>query len=161
MTYLNDFYLNVFLEIEAQYARIRVLEEEVSLVRKEKEIEENFKLKALQEVQVCCFTFKDINPSLLIIKFLFKDVMRALEEVALSYDQKAEEAGKADELQKKLNEAEQKSYNLENVRVQSEPNPYISYLIIFANNLFILGIIIYLPFILFEKLIAFDLPKER
>ena len=40
------------LEIEAQYARIRVLEEEVSLVRKEKEIEENFKLKALQEVQV-------------------------------------------------------------------------------------------------------------
>lgn len=54
MTYLNDFYLNVFLEIEAQYARIRVLEEEVSLVRKEKEIEENFKLKALQEVQVFC-----------------------------------------------------------------------------------------------------------
>ena len=45
---------NVFLEIEAQYARIRVLEEEVSLVRKEKEIEENFKLKALQEVQVFC-----------------------------------------------------------------------------------------------------------
>ena len=87
--------------------------------------------------------------------------MRALEEVALSYDQKAEEAGKADELQKKLNEAEQKSYNLENVRVQTEPNPYISYLIIFANNLFILGIIIYLPFILFEKLIAFDLPKEQ
>ena len=85
--------------------------------------------------------------------------MRALEEVALSYDQKAEEAGKADELQKKLNEAEQKSYNLENVRV--EPNPYISYLIVFANNLFILGIVIYLPFILFEKLIAFDLPKER
>ena len=85
--------------------------------------------------------------------------MRALEEVALSYDQKAEEAGKADELQKKLNEAEQKSYNLENVRV--EPNPYISYLIVFANNLFILGIVIYLPFIFFEKLIAFDLPKER
>ena len=95
------------------------------------------------------------------IKIEFKDVMRALEEVALSYDQKAEEAGKADELQKKLNEAEQKSYNLENVRPQSEPNPYISYLIIFANNLFILGIIIYLPFIFFEKLIAFDLPKER
>ena len=42
----------ISLEIEAQYARIRVLEEEVSMVRKEKEIEENFKLKALQEVQV-------------------------------------------------------------------------------------------------------------
>ena len=46
--------------MEAQYARIRVLEEEVSLVRKEKEIEENFKLKALQEVQVRCSTFKGI-----------------------------------------------------------------------------------------------------
>ena len=59
---LSDFYLKTcfFLEMEAQYARIRVLEEEVSLVRKEKEIEENFKLKALQEVQVRCSTFKGI-----------------------------------------------------------------------------------------------------
>ena len=95
--------------------------------------------------------------------------MRALEEVALSYDQKAEEAAKSDELQKKLNEAEQKSYNLENVRPESEikseesnpeRNTTFTYLIIFLNNLFILGLFIYLPFILFEKLIAFDLQKH-
>ena len=34
--------------------------------------------------------------------------MRALEEVALSYDQKAEEAAKSEELQKRLEEVEQK-----------------------------------------------------
>ena len=41
-----------FSEIEAQ-ARIRLLEEEVALARKEKDLEENCKNKALQEVQVC------------------------------------------------------------------------------------------------------------
>ena len=38
--------------MEAQYARIRALEEEVQKVRKEKDLEETNKNKALQEVQV-------------------------------------------------------------------------------------------------------------
>lgn len=41
--------------------------------------------------------------------------MRALEEVALSYDQKAEEAAKTGVLQKKLDDAELRSDKLSNV----------------------------------------------
>jgi len=41
--------------------------------------------------------------------------MRALEEVALSYDQKAEEAAKTCVLQKKLDDAELRSDKLSNV----------------------------------------------
>ena len=52
----------IALEIEAQYARIRVLEEEVALARKEKDQEENFKNKALQEVQVSFILFFSFVP---------------------------------------------------------------------------------------------------
>ena len=65
--------------------------------------------------------------------------MRALEEVALSYDQKAEEAAKSDELQKKLEEAEQKSSQYENVI------PFFSFIFFLINNI-VLFIILY-PFL--------------
>jgi len=81
-------------EMEVQYGKIRQLEEKIVHLQAEKHNEESAKNKALQEVQ---------------------DVMRALEEVALSYDQKAEEAAKTTILQSKLDDAELKSDKLSNV----------------------------------------------
>ena len=68
--------------------------------------------------------------------------MRALEEVALSYDQKAEEAAKSDDLQKKLEEAEQKSTQLENVK-------YVVSLLSIAINNAILIVLLY-PLIIYN-----------
>lgn len=83
-------------ELEAQHARILVLEEELQLTKREKLFEEESKNEALQEVQ---------------------SVMKTLEEVVLRYDRKAEEAARAEELQQHLDEAEQRYAKLENVSV--------------------------------------------
>ncbi|CBY41289.1 unnamed protein product, partial [Oikopleura dioica] len=80
-------------EIDLHYEQITDLEKKIMILSEEKRLEEQAKMKALQEVQ---------------------DVMRALEEVALSYDQKAEQASKTEQLQVQLEEAQLRSEKLSN-----------------------------------------------
>ena len=118
--------------MEVQYGKIRQLEEKIIDLQKEKNTEETAKNKALQEVQVLLtfwlkwefeiyvFIYREhLNSASLTLPGgltdKFQDVMRALEEVALSYDQKAEEAAKTTILQSKLDDAELKSDKLSNV----------------------------------------------